>query len=398
MSGHAEPVGGRLLTGPMKFLLVVVAVGVAMMVWRFASGIGAVSGLSDGYPWGIWIAFDVVTGTALACGGYAVAILVYILNRARFHPLMRSAILTSALGYSLASVGIVVDVGRYWNLYKLPISWGKWNLNSILLEVALCVMAYIVVLWIEMAPVFLERWQQSGRPGLARFAARVSPALDKALIWIIALGLLLPTMHQSSLGGVMLLGSHKMHPLWQTPLLPLLFLISCIAMGFGVVVMESSLSARVFRRPRETAMLSNLARIASWLLFLYVALRIGDIALRGRLGALAAMDGASILFLVEMLLFLLPAFLLQSRSRREAPGCLFRGAFMIVLAGSLYRFSTYLITYHPGPSWSYFPTVPELLITTGLVALEIVLYIVIVKRYPILAAGSSGPQLQGGTR
>jgi len=382
----------------MRIWLLLIAVGAALLAWRFVSGLGAVTGLSDGYPWGIWIAYDVVTGTALACGGYAVAILVYVLNKGRYHPLVRPAILTSALGYTLAGMGIFIDIGRYWNIYKVPVFFWNWNLNSILLEVALCVMAYILVLWLELAPAFMEHWRGGDRPGLARFAERVTPVLDKAMLWIIALGLLLPTMHQSSLGSVMLLGGDKLHPLWQTPLLPLLFLVSCIAMGYGVVVMESSLASRVFRRPAETEMLASLSKATVIVLLLYVAIRVVDLGLRGRFGLIAAMDRFSILFLIEMLLFLVPAAMLMMRGRLRRVAHLFRAALLIMIGGSLYRFSAYLIAFNPGEGWHYFPAVPEMLITLGLVALEILIYVAVVKRFPIIGALRAASSTDGGGR
>ena len=150
-----EAVGGPILTTPVRWILGVFLVGAVIMLWRFIVGLGPTTGLNDGYPWGIWIAFDVVTGTALACGGYAVALLVYILNKGKYHPLVRPALLTSALGYSVAAVGIIIDVGRPWFIWRIPISVGKWNLDSALLEVALCVMAYVMVLWIELSPVLV---------------------------------------------------------------------------------------------------------------------------------------------------------------------------------------------------------------------------------------------------
>jgi len=390
MSERAVPVGGPIVTPAFRWLLLVCGVGVIMAAWRFLAGLGPVTGLSDGYPWGIWIAFDVVVGTALGCGGYAMAILVYIFNKGKYHPLVRPAVLTSALGYSLAAVAIVIDVGRYWNIWKLPFAWRWWNLSSALLEVALCVMAYVIVLWIEMSPVFFEKWKE-GKPGLLRnLALSVSPILDKALLWIIALGLLLPTMHQSSLGSVMLLAHHKLHPLWHTPLLPLLFLVSCIAMGYGVVVLESTLSSRAFRRRDETPMLASLGGVTSGLLFAYVAIRLVDLAWRGRLGLIISSGWLSFFFLLEMALFLLPAAMLLSTRWRSNTGNLFRVGMLVVLAGSLYRFTTYLIAFSPGPGWSYFPAVPEMLVTFGIVAFEVMVYIVLVKRFPILAGAPQG--------
>jgi Ni/Fe-hydrogenase subunit HybB-like protein len=390
MSERAVPVGGPIVTPAFRWLLLVCGVGVIMAAWRFLAGLGPVTALSDGYPWGIWIAFDVVVGTALGCGGYAMAILVYIFNKGKYHALVRPAVLTSALGYSLAAVAIVIDVGRYWNIWKLPFAWRWWNLSSALLEVALCVMAYVIVLWIEMSPVFLEQWKE-GKTGLLRnLAVALSPILDKALLWILALGLLLPTMHQSSLGSVMLLAHQKLHPLWHTPLLPLLFLVSCIAMGYGVVVLESTLSSRAFKRRDETPMLASLGGVTSALLLAYVAIRLVDLALRGRVGLIFASGWLSFFFLLEMALFLVPAVMLLSPRWCTNAGNLFRAGMLVVLAGSLYRFTTYLIAFNPGPGWSYFPAVPEMLVTFGIVAFEIMVYIVLVKRFPILAGAPQG--------
>ena len=143
---HAAPVGGRMMNGPMRALLGLFGLALLMIGWRLIAGLGATTAMNDGYPFGLWIAFDVVTGTALACGGYAVAILVYILNRGQYSPLVRPALLTSALGYTLAGIGVALDVGRWWGLWKVPIFFWRWNFNSALLEIALCIMAYVVVL------------------------------------------------------------------------------------------------------------------------------------------------------------------------------------------------------------------------------------------------------------
>ena len=384
MSTHAA-VGGPILTRPVKLLLGLAVLGFAVVAWRFAAGLGATTGLSDGYPFGLWIAFDVVTGTALACGGYAVALLVYILNKGKYHPLVRPALLTSALGYSLAGLAVAVDVGRPWFIWKVPLFFWRWNLSSALLEVALCIMAYVIVLWIELSPAFLERWETSSKPRLARFAKKTRPPLEKALLWIIALGILLPTMHQSSLGTVMLLAGHKLHPLWNTPMVPLLFLISCLAMGYAVVVMESTLSTRLLGRRAETDMLASLSGAMVFVLGLWLVIRWVDVAVRGQLGAAFAFDSYSVWFLVESLLFLVPLAMLLAKGRRRDPGYLFQAALLIILAGSLYRFATYLIAFNPGNNWAYFPTIPELLVTLGFIAAEIVLYVAVVKRFPILA-------------
>lgn len=387
---YAKPtsVGGRFWSPRTALLAVIAAIGLGLIAWRFAVGLGASTGLNDGYPWGIWIAFDVVSGTALACGGYAVALMVYIFNKGKYHPLVRPALLTSALGYSVAAVGIVIDVGRPWLIYRIPISFGKWNLDSALLEVALCVMAYLVVLWIELSPAFLEKWSESSNQGWAKFAGGLGAFMEKSLIWIIALGIVLPTMHQSSLGTVIMLAGPRLHGLWHTGWLPFLFLVSCIAMGYAVVVMESTLSSRAFGREREDKMLGSLSGMISGLLFFFVLFRLGDIIIAGKTDLLLKSGMLSVLFWIETALFLLPAIGLASGKGKSSPGCLFRMAFMLIMGGILYRFDAYMVAFNPGPGWSYFPSIPETVITLGLVALEILVFILLVRNFPIL----------GGTR
>ena len=344
MSAHAPaaPIGGRLMTPSMRMVSVLFAIGAVMIVWRLAAGLGATTAMNDGYPFGLWIAFDVVTGTALACGGYAVAILVYILNKGKYSPLVRPAILTSALGYTLAGMGVGLDVGRWWGLWKVPLFFWRWNVNSALLEIALCIMAYVVVLWVEMAPFLLERYRDGRNLTMRRFATSAIPALKKASIWVVALGVLLPTMHQSSLGTLMLLANSRLHVLWRTPLVPLFFLLTCVSMGYAVVVFESAFSSTAFRRKVETDMLANLAGLIVPLQFAVVALRLVDMGVRGAFGALLAGDVRSMMVIAELVLMLVPAFMLMSPSSRRDLGNLVRAAMAMMFAGAVYRFDVFL--------------------------------------------------------
>jgi Ni/Fe-hydrogenase subunit HybB-like protein len=390
------PVGGPILTRPYRVLIALFALGAILIAWRFLVGLGPSTAMNDGYPFGLWIAFDVVTGTALACGGYAVAIVLYILNKGKYHPLIRPAILTSALGYSIGAISVIIDVGRPWIIWKVPTHTWAWNLNSALLEVALCIMAYVVVLWIELSPAFFEKWMESKRERLARFAKVSHDFLEKALLWIVALGLLLPTMHQSSLGSMMLLAGDKLHGLWSTGLLPLLFLVGCLTMGYGVVVMESALSSFAFKRKPETRMLRSLYGAAVICIWLFLGIRFVDLAIKGHLGLTLQADLYSTMFWLETVLLLIPALAYHlSPAKRGNLGNLFRWAFMLVAAGALYRFDTYLVAFNPGDNWAYFPAVPEQLVTIGLVALEIMAYIAIVKRFPILAGETGTPARRG---
>src|ERR1043166_4016142 len=179
---RAEPVGGPIATPGARALLGLFGLGSLFIAWRLIAGLGATTALNDGYPLGLWIAFDVVTGTALACGGYAIALLVYIFNKGRYHALVRPALLTSALGYSLAGLGVFLDVGRWWALWKVPVYFWHWNFNSALLEIALCIMSYVVVLWIELSPAFLESWRDSGPAAVRGFSRAALPIVERASI------------------------------------------------------------------------------------------------------------------------------------------------------------------------------------------------------------------------
>ena len=287
--------------------------------------------LSNGYPWGIWIAFDVVVGTALGCGGYAVALLVFILNKGEYHPLVRPAVLTSLLGYGLAVLAVTVDLGRYWDLWKIPIFFWQWS-HSPQLEVAICVMLYNFVLLAELCRPcgrssrrVPSRASRRSRPGPLRF-------IHKGGVWIIALGILLPTMHQSSLGTMMLLAGPRLHALWFTPWLPFLFILSCLILGYGIVVCEASFAAKTFGRPRETEMLGRLANVAKWVALFFVAFRIGDVALSGELGLLASPLGA--VFVAELAMHLAAAAVLMSATRRADPVWQVRAGILLILAGT----------------------------------------------------------------
>ena len=376
MNERYAPVGGKLLTPQFYFLGVLVAIAVVIALYRFVFGIGAVANLNDGYPWGVWITWDVVTGTAIACGGYALALLVYVFNRGRFHPMIRAALLTSVFGYTLAGLSIIVDVGRWWQLYNVFLPW-YMNLHSVMLEVALCVTLYTVVLWIEFSPTILE----------AIHANRLLRWVRHGLFIFIGLGILLPTMHQSSLGSLLIIAGWKVHPLWQTTLIPLLFLLTAITMGYAIVVFESLYAAVNLKRPLETDMLARVSAVIPWLLIAYLVLRIGDIVIRGKAPLLLAGGAEPWLFAAETALFLYGIVMLLDKTRRCRPTSLFLAATAVLLGGSLYRFNAFLIAFDPGPGWHYFPGFGELMITVGIVAFEVMAYLFFVKKTPVLMAG-----------
>jgi Ni/Fe-hydrogenase subunit HybB-like protein len=241
------------------------------------------------------------------------------------------------------------------------------------------------VLWIELAPTLLDKAAALRHPRLRRFAGTGARLLRRHLVWLIALGLVLPGMHQSSLGTLMVLTGWKLHPLWQTPILPLLFLISCFVLGYATVVFESCLSSYFLRRPPETRLLAGLSRVAAGVIGLFFAVRVVDLAIRGVVGRAFAFDRAALLFWAETALLLAPAVMILRAPGPARPGRLFRIGVLMMLGGALYRFNAVLLAFNPGDNWSYFPSVPEMTITLGFIALEIMAYMVIVKRFPILS-------------
>ncbi|HOW64331.1 MAG TPA: Ni/Fe-hydrogenase cytochrome b subunit [Candidatus Paceibacterota bacterium] len=422
---------GRLFTPSFFILLSLVLIGGFLIAVRCVKGLGAVSNMSDGYPWGIWITYDVAIGTAMACGGYAMALLVYIRNRMRYHPLIRSCILTSMFGYGLAGFSVMVDLGRPWNFYNFFVP-SQWQVNSVMFEVALCIMSYTTVLMIEFLPAILVSLETSdwrrlratlnwiqlrmpvdqdkilGRAEQLRAAATwLRPRLDQALIFFIILGVTLPTMHQSSLGSMLLVAGTKLHPLWHTGCLPLLFLINCIYIGYAIAIIQLLLTAYAFKRPYDLDELSGVARIIPWLTAVWLTVAIADLTYRQQWEAAFRLDLYSGCFLAEFALIIAGSLLLLRREHRHSPRWLYVSAALIVLGGGLYRVNVYMIGFDPGQGWKYFPSLSEILVTVGIVALEILGYQVLVKLCPVLpriklpgrtsGSGQTRPRLRPAT-
>ncbi|MBK6973693.1 MAG: Ni/Fe-hydrogenase cytochrome b subunit [Sterolibacteriaceae bacterium] len=384
-----RPLGGRILTKPVMILGIFVLIALYFIARRFLFGLGDVSHMSNGFPLGVWVAVDVVVGTAFGCGGYAMALLVYIFNRNTYHPLMRPALLSGVFGYTLAGMAVMIDLGRYWNAFNLLMPWYA-QLNSVIFEVALCVMAYITVLWIEFSPAIMERMPPSLRQ---RYNVdKVRAFLKRYMYVFIGLGVLLPSMHQSSLGSVLLVMGSKLSPLWYTNWLPLLYLISALSMGYGVVLLESTLVSRAYRLPSESALLASLSKVVAGILALFLIIRFGALLAGGHLDLALAGDFRGNLFLIESALFLAPVLLLATPAGRASQRLRFLAAVCLLAAGSLYRIDSYIMAVNPGNGWVYFPSAPELMITIGMVCLEIILYLLFIKTLPVLRGSANQPQ------
>lgn len=369
------PLGGRLVTPPFIFLVVICVLAAIVLTQRFVFGLGEATNLNDGYPWGIWIAIDLIIGTALGCGGFVMAMLVYILNKGEYHPMARAGLMTSLFGYTLGALAVMIDLGRWWQGYNIMFPW-LWNANSVLLETALCIFAYIIVLMVEFLPAVFERF------GMKEARRRI----HRVLFVFTGLGVLLPMMHQSSMGTVVVILGYQLSPLWQSHLLTLHFLLTALTMGFAVVAFESILSSVVFKRPFEMSLLGKLAGIMGWVMLVFFIVRYLDVIRVGGLPWAFTGDVQALSFWVELLFGAAAILLLLPKGLRGSPRFVFLGATFMLLNGFLYRLNCYLIGYDPGTGYQYFPSVGEILVTLGIFALHIILYLVFVKQLPVMHA------------
>ncbi len=306
-----------------SILWALVSVGVVLAITRFIMGLGVTTALSDDTPWGLWIVFDVMGGVALAAGGFVIAATVYIFHLDKYKPIVRPAVLTAFLGYNAVGIGLMFDLGIPWRIWHAMIYWQH---HSVLFEVAWCVMLYLTVLALEFAPVVFEhKWLQ--HPLLQS----IHRMLKWATIPLVIAGIVLSTLHQSSLGSLFLIMPHRLHALWYTPLLPLMFFVTAIGLGLMMVTLESFFSTWLFNHKPKKDLLAGLGKAASIVLFLYVALRIIDLAARGQLGLLFDPSWQSMLFTFEIMVSaLIPAILLSFASLRARSDVLLACSIMVV--------------------------------------------------------------------
>lgn len=392
MNHHAAPVKANFWTPGVVVLAFLMVAGGVAIVARFIGGIGYVSNLSTARPWGLWIGVDVASGVALAAGGFTTAFLAHILGRHYYEAVVRPALLTAVLGYTFVVLGLLVDIGRSWAIWK-PMLY--WNPTSVLFEVAVCVMLYLNVLYIEFLPIVAERFK--GRVNLPGPLASLNAPVDRLLkladnilpkvMWFFIIsGVVLSCMHQSSLGSLMLIAPTKLHPLWYTPMLPLLFLTSAIAVGYPMVVFEATLATTSLKLDGEMKILTPLTRITVFLLGLYLVLKVGDMVVRGTYVYLLDGTAQTNAFIIEVVLgVIVPWLMLLSPNVRRSRQALFIACTMIVGGVLVNRINVFVVGYRPPISEAnYFPAIGEVLVTVGLIAALMFIYRFIVTYFPVL--------------
>lgn len=373
------------ITPAMWVMIAVMTAGVISALVRFAFGIGAISDLSNAYPWGFWISFDLYCGVALGAGAFTIVAAVEILDLKEFRPLVRPSILTGFLGYVMVIIALLVDLGQPLRIWHMMV---YQNHTSILFEVGICVMLYTTVLAIEFSPVVLEGFKQH----------KIAHTIHKYSFPVVILGVMLSTLHQSSLGSMLIIEPYKLHPLWWTPILPVLFFVSAVNVGLGMVIVESTLSSHAFGVGLETHLLKKLALADVFVLLIYLVIRFTQLTLTGNLGYLFSSGMMSLLFWGEIIVgALIPIALFSQKKVRESPKGLFIGGLFVVFGLIFGRFNvSWLAIEHADPltyiptfmsKVDYFPTLPEVAVSFGIVAAGVLAFNLAAKYLPLFEHG-----------
>jgi Ni/Fe-hydrogenase subunit HybB-like protein len=352
---------------------VILAAGATVTVLRYWKGLGAVTNLSDRFPWGLWVGFDVLCGVGLAAGGFTITTAVYVFNMKRFQPIVRPTVLTAFLGYLLVAVGLMYDLGKPWNIWHPLV---MWNPRSPMFEVSWCVMLYLTVLALEFSGVVFERlgWK---RALVVQHAATVP---------LVIAGAIISTLHQSSLGSFYLIMPAKLHPLWYTPYLPVMFFLSAFAGGLAMMIIESRISSRALGRGLEMPLLMSIGKALGVALAVYGAARLADLASRGVLAEAFSTGREAFFFQLELGIgVILPMALLALPAVRRNSGRLYGAALLVVAGFIMDRLNVSITGLEGAQGGRYFPTAAEGIITIMLVAIGVAAFGLAVRFLPIMA-------------
>jgi len=370
-----RPLANVLVPGVLVGLM---ALGLSVAIVRYIGGLGAASNLNDAYGWGLWISFDLLCGVALASGAFVTATAVYIFGLERFRPILRPAILTGFLGYLMVVVALLVDLGRPERIWYMII---HWNPHSVMFEVGWCVMLYTAVLALEFSPMLWER-------------LRLEPfrrIIEALVIPLVILGTTLSTLHQSSLGSLFVVMPERLHKLWYTPLLPLMFWLTAVAVGPAMVILESTISSRVFRRGLEIDLLGGLAKVVPVALAVYLGVRIGELVATSELGLAFEGDLDGSLFLIEMIGgVILPMVLFSLPAVRRSSGWLLVSALLVIGGVIMNRFDVSLVGLARREGAGYFPHWMEFAVTLGIVAAGVTAFGLVARNLPLFEHDESG--------
>ena len=372
-------------TKAMYALVTLSGLAIVFSLYREVAGLGPSSGMNDAYAWGIWKTFNVMVLTGLGSGGFAVGIAAWVFGRHRLHTVMRTALLTSFLAYAAGLIMLGIDVGRPWNFIWIAMPW-HWNLHSPLLEVAFCITIYATIpLALENVPPILE-WFYDHRPDTRPTVNRLTAVLTKFYAVIVALAYVLPAMHQSSLGALMLLAGGRVSPLWQSPWLPLLYVWAAAFLGYSCVSLTLLLSSILWKRAADVDVLSEMAKITAGLITAWTAFRFVDLWYRGTLKVAYDWTRPAGLFWLETIVLGAGAYLLWRAGMKRNLRLMFNGHVIAALGGMLYRFSPTTLAFQPRPEASYFPSAIEIVISIGFASVAMAAFLYGAKVLAIVPA------------
>ena len=338
---------------------------------RFTKGLGAVTNLSDRFPWGLWIGFDLLCGVGLAAGAFTVTACVHLFNLKKYEPIVRPTILTGFLGYVFVVIALLLDLGQPWRIWHAII---YWNPHSVMFEVAWCVMLYTSVLALEFSPAVLERFGFN----------KISHLIHQLITPLVIIGVMLSTLHQSSLGSLYLIVPSKLHPLWYSQLLPLFFFTSAIGAGLGMVILESYLSGRAFGRHLEMNLLAPMGRPIVAVLGIYGLMRIQVIARNGSYHDILNFTYEGRMFLLEFVIGVMaPVILLSIRKVRENPTGLVVGAFLAVMGFVMNRLNVSITGMERAAGAHYMPSAMEITVSIALIGIAMAVFALACRYLPI---------------
>lgn len=360
----------------LAILSLLVITGIIPAVIRYIFGFGAMSNLSDGRGWGFWISFDLYCGVALAAGGFTLAAIVYIFRLEKFHSVIRPAILTAFLGYVLVILALMVDLGQPWFIWHIFVTP---NIHSPLFEVGICVVSYTIVLALEFSPVVWEKLKWN-------VPLKIIRAIQ---IPLVIAGIALSTLHQSSLGSMLLVMPVSINQLWYTPILPILFFFSAISVGPAMVMFESTLSGRAMGHKQSHEVMEGLGKMLPWLLGFYLMLKLGDLIVRGDIGLIFTEYPNNILWWGEMIIgVVLPLILFLSKKFRASDGRLFFGATLVVIGLMFNRFNVSMFNQAIRPGYTYSPHWMEIALSVGIFSWAFLIIWLVHKYLPMASDGT----------
>jgi len=361
------------LTAFRKVLLAFVGIAVLVALYRLVVGLGPTTNLSDEWPWGLWIGFDLLCGIALAGGGFSTALIVHVLHKDKYLPIARAALLTSLIGYIIALISLLMDIGRWTNFWRPFFYWGY---HSVLFEVFWCISLYTTIQVLEFGDIFLERVK----------ILPLKKILKPALIPLTILGIVLPTLHQSSLGSLYIVAVDRLYPLWWSMLIPFFFVWSAFFLGPAMVTIEGTLASRAYKRKPELPIFQSLTKVTMWMLIVYLIVKIFDLNYRGVTGLAFNGSFESNMFLIELGAFVIVPIIMYAipAIRTKLWGVV--SASILVVVGVIFNRMNVVFTgmANSVPGSSYFPSIFEWLLTIGLWSALILTYLFVVENFPIL--------------